>query len=165
MRHSHWKNSTECPGNILGGAELFANIIYDVQQSYFEGMGLCFDYSNEYDADMRGGICSNAQSCANGIIRSNEDECMKLGQVCCRVDNGKNDGDVDKDWGSVYIVVGIVAFVVIIMLFALFFKKRNEKWLKHSVLAVDLKNDRKVTLDGDLFIANKLNRSRKSTSL
>ena len=164
VRHSHWKNSTECPGNILGGTQMFADIIYDVQQSYFEGLALCYDYSNGINESTVGGICSNAQTCADDqIIGGNEDQCNKLGQVCCRVSNDVN-GDTDsKDWGSLYIVFGIVAFVVVIMLFALAIKKRKENWLQHSVLAIDLKNDRKITMDGDLFISNRLADARKFT--
>eukprot|EP01083_Nonionella_stella_P211021 763437_1 len=108
VRHSYWKH-TECPGNILGSKKEFNNIINDVQMTINDGIGLCYDYNtNDFSSyNDTGGICTNSQLCDRDriVYTSDDDQCQRLGQICCRVGTDNNKGNNSKDYGNVYILV------------------------------------------------------------
>ena len=142
VRHKHWR-MTDCPGNILGGKQMFNDIIIDVQKGINDGTGLCYDYSNNI-INGTGGICINSQLCNDNdlvIDTGDEDQCRDFGQVCCEIepDNGGK-GNSNKDWGAVYIVIAIVTFVIIIGIIAFILKKRKE-WLLDQSKYADLTED------------------------
>ena len=144
VRHKYWNPShTICPGNILGSTQLFNDIIADVQMTFDDGTPLCYDYSN-IQINKTGGICKNSQSCDNNKLETEEDQCKDLGQVCCAVETD-NDGEdkTERDWGAIYVIISIVAFVVIVLIIAFILKKRKDWLLEHSAYA-DLAEDFKV---------------------